>query len=88
VTGRVADAEKDRLVLGPSLLQRLLAPGVPVHRIVGVLEQVWAGFVYKMARQLCSPSSADTDTTIFKAHIPDMVSHPHNKVDSFLLNLH
>ncbi len=40
VAGAVANREKDRLVLGARPRQRLLAPGVPVHRIVGVLEQV------------------------------------------------
>ena len=43
VAGRVADREEDRLVLRPGLLQRLLAPGIPVHRVVGVLQQVGAG---------------------------------------------
>jgi hypothetical protein len=40
VTGGVADREEDRLVLTPGLLERLLAPRVPVDRIVRVLEQV------------------------------------------------
>ena len=42
VARRVADREQDRAVLGPRPLQRLLAPGVPVHRVVRVLEQVGA----------------------------------------------
>ena len=37
---RVADAQEDGLVLAPRLLEGLLAPREPVHRIVRVLEQV------------------------------------------------
>ena len=40
VTGRVADGQIDGLVLAPRLVQRLRPPGVPVHRIVGMLQQV------------------------------------------------
>ena len=43
VAGGVADREQDRPVLPPRPLQRLLAPRVPVHRVVGVLQQVGAG---------------------------------------------
>ena len=42
VAGRVADGEEDRLVLGAGLGERLVAPGVPVDRVVRVLEQVRA----------------------------------------------
>ena len=42
VAGRVADGEEDRLVLGPGALEGFLAPGIPVHRVVGVLEEVRA----------------------------------------------
>ena len=42
VTGRVADREQNRPVLGAGARQRLLAPRVPVDRVVGVLEQVRA----------------------------------------------
>ena len=40
VARRVADRQKDRLVLGARLRERLLAPGEPVHRVVGVLQQI------------------------------------------------
>ena len=40
VAGAVADGQEHRLVLGLSGGEGLLAPGIPVHRIVGVLEQV------------------------------------------------
>ena len=42
VAGRVADGEKDRLVLALRRGERLLAPRVPVHRIVRMLLQVRA----------------------------------------------
>ena len=38
VAGGVPDGEEDRLVLVPRLGERLLAPRVPVHRVVGVLQ--------------------------------------------------
>ena len=45
VARRVADRQQDRLVLGRGPGQRLLAPRVPVDRVVGVLAQVRAGLV-------------------------------------------
>ncbi len=45
VAGRVADREQDRPVLLPRTGQRLLAPRVPVDRVVTVLEQVRAGLL-------------------------------------------
>ena len=41
----ITDAQQDRFVLAPSALQRLLTPGIPVHGIIGVLQQVGAGLV-------------------------------------------
>ena len=43
VARRVADRQEDRLVLGRARRERLLAPRVPVDRVVGVLAQVRAG---------------------------------------------
>ena len=43
VAGRVADREQDRPVLLAGAGERLVAPGVPVDRVLGVLEQVGAG---------------------------------------------
>ena len=43
VAGGVADREEHRLVLGARLREGVLAPGVPVHRVVGVLQEVRAG---------------------------------------------
>ena len=43
VAGRVADREQDRPVLLARAGERLVAPGVPVDGVLGVLEQVGAG---------------------------------------------
>ena len=45
VARRVPDREQDRLVLGPRRGERVLAPRVPVDRVVGVLAQVRARLV-------------------------------------------
>ena len=50
VAGRVADREQDRLVLGARARERLLAPRVPVDRVVGVLLEVGAGFLREAVR--------------------------------------
>ena len=42
VARRVADREKDRLVLGAGLRERFVAPRKPVDRIVRVLQQIRA----------------------------------------------
>ena len=41
----VTDGQQDGLALAARALERLRVPGVPVHRIVGVLQQVGAGLV-------------------------------------------
>ncbi len=43
MAGGVTDRKQDRLILRARRLQRLLAPGVPIHRIAGVLLQIGAG---------------------------------------------
>ena len=45
VAGGVADAEEDRLVLGAGAGQGHLAPGIPVHGVVRVLEKVGTGLI-------------------------------------------
>ena len=40
MTGGVADGEEDGLALGAGFRERLFAPGVPVHRIVRVLQKI------------------------------------------------
>jgi hypothetical protein len=45
VARRVADGQQDRPVGGPGGRERLVAPRVPVDRVVGVLAQVGAGLV-------------------------------------------
>ena len=47
VAGGVADAQEDQLVLATGELQGLLAPGKPLHGVLGVLKQVRAGFARK-----------------------------------------
>ena len=42
VAGRVANGKQDRLVLRARQGQRCIAPGVPVDRVVGVLQQIRA----------------------------------------------
>jgi len=42
VTGRIADAQQDRSPQATRGIEGFLAPGIPVHRIVGVLSQVRA----------------------------------------------
>ena len=58
VAGRVADAQQDGLVLVPGPLEGLLTPRVPVHGVVGVLEEVGAGLVYQAVGHL-KPLSAE-----------------------------
>ena len=48
VAGAIADTEEDGLVLLTGPEERLLTPGIPVHRILRVLEEVGAGFVLQM----------------------------------------
>src|SRR5690606_899792 len=57
-----ADAEQDGLVLPPGALEGLLAPRVPIHRVVGMLAQVWAGFVDQPVGVL--PSIAHRSTSL------------------------
>ena len=40
MAGGVPDREKNRFVLFPRFGKRLLAPGKPVDRVVGMLEQI------------------------------------------------
>ena len=42
VAGAVSDAEKDRLILLSGPAERLLSPGIPLHRILRMLEQIGA----------------------------------------------
>ena len=45
VARRVADREEDRLVLGARARERVVAPGIPVHRVRGVLQKIRAALV-------------------------------------------
>src|SRR3954470_23826122 len=61
VTGGIADGEKNRFVLPTRLCERFLAPRIPVHRIVGVLEKVWRLLMRKAVRVfgICRRASAE-----------------------------
>jgi len=50
VAGRIADGEEHGLVLGARLGEGLLAPGVPVDRVVGVLKEVGARLLGQAVR--------------------------------------
>ena len=50
VAGRVADREQDGPVLGARAGERLLAPGIPVDGVVGVLQEVGAGLLRESVR--------------------------------------
>ena len=45
VTGRIPDAKKDGSIFAPGFLEGFVTPWVPIHRIVSVLEQIWARLV-------------------------------------------
>ncbi len=57
VARAVAHRQEDGLALCVGALQGLRTPGVPVDRVVGVLQQVWAGLVRQAVRQR-APSCA------------------------------
>ena len=48
MAGAVPDAEKDGFVLNFGLLQSFPSPGVPVHWIVRVLQEIGAGLAPQM----------------------------------------
>ena len=50
VAGRVADREQDGLVLARRALERFAAPGIPVDRVVGVLQEIGAGSVGELVQ--------------------------------------
>jgi hypothetical protein len=48
MTGRITNAHQYRLVLCLGTIESLFAPGIPIHRIVRMLQKVGRGF-------LCQP---------------------------------
>jgi len=50
LAGGVANAEQDRLIPVAGAFQSLVAPWVPVRRVIRVLQQVGAGLVYQTIR--------------------------------------
>ena len=61
VAGGVPDREEDRLVLVPRLGERLFAPRVPVHRVVGVLQEVGTGFLGEAVHAHTLPCEAGSN---------------------------
>ena len=55
VAGGVADREQHRPVLGAGARERLLAPGVPVDRVLRVLEEVRAGLLREAVHTRTAP---------------------------------
>src|SRR5579875_3721204 len=47
VAGGVADAEQDGFIFGPCFFESFLAPGIPVNRIMSMLQQIRACLVNK-----------------------------------------
>jgi len=45
VAGGISDAHQNGLVFLSGFLNSFVSPGIPVNRVVGVLEQVGAAFV-------------------------------------------
>ena len=45
VAGGITDRKQDRFILFARQIKRLLRPWHPVHRVVGVLAQIRAGFL-------------------------------------------
>jgi len=45
VAGGIADGEQDRLVFPPGLSQGFFPPRIPVHGIMGMLQEIRAGLV-------------------------------------------
>ena len=62
VAGGIADGKQDGFVLLACDLQGLGIPRMPVHRVVGVLQQVGAGFVDEMVWHQRSNGSSDGRT--------------------------
>jgi hypothetical protein len=46
VAGRITDGKKDGLILQPYFGKRFLTPGIPIHRILRMLQQVGAFFIF------------------------------------------
>lgn len=53
VAGRVADGKKDWLVFLLGFLKSLIAPGMPIDRVIGVLEEIRRTFREAVRLKLC-----------------------------------
>src|SRR5438876_425804 len=52
MTGGIAYAEENRLILLVGLCQCFQSPRIPIHWIMRVFPQVWAGFVDQVIREV------------------------------------
>ncbi len=50
MAGGIADRKKDRLVFGLGFFKRLRTPRIPIHRIMRMLQKVWA---FLLAQTVC-----------------------------------
>ena len=50
VAGGIADRKKNRLVLARRRFKRFIAPRIPIHRVVGVLQKIGTLFVRETVR--------------------------------------
>ena len=76
VAGRVADREQDRAVLLAGPGERLLAPRVPVDRVLAVLEQVGAGLLGQAVGHRPHTTRLDTWTpTIRRNRVDEIRTH-------------
>src|ERR1051326_7128234 len=58
VASGVTDAEQDQLVFFSCAFERFRSPCVPINRIVGMLQQIWASLVDQPVRHLRSLEAA------------------------------
>jgi protease I len=70
---RVANGKKDRFVVGASPGKRFIAPGIPVDRIIGVLQQIGTALMREtIHRRIMSLGSAHFRSSISLRYNPPM----------------
>ena len=53
VTGGITDGEKNRFVLFAGKVKCVFRPGVPVDRVIGVLQKIGTFFMYELIGSHC-----------------------------------
>jgi hypothetical protein len=61
VAGTVTNTEQNRFVFGLRALKGFVTPGIPVHRVIGVLAEVGAGFMLEAVHHSSFQPSAISD---------------------------